>query len=374
MVDVKILVIIFSIIITLYSFRVNYSIHKSHNSQLNTKMWFVSKSFLFLTVFYYAFHLFAILNNYQTISVQTLSTFAIMLPAILVLCLSHYFQKTIEVINKRNLALNILRKELQQSNLELGHKVKERTQKLEKSHQRALKKEKQLQELKDEFVFIAAHELRNPITAIKWQLELLKDSHVLKSLSSEQKQILQEIEQDNQQLISLVNNLLSVARIENKKNNINISEIKPNKVIEQSISENKLKAKKKNIEIKTKFDKKIPLIKSDSVLLHEGLTNIITNSIKYTQKNGKIEIISKLENDKIAIKICDNGIGMTKAEIKNLFKKFFRSTAHSVQKQSGTGLGLYITKKIINNLGGTITADSAGLNKGTCFEIKIPVR
>lgn len=353
---------------------VYYRIHKIHKNKAIQRSWLISWILLLLTIcshfllFYEVFSKHSTANLFQTILIVSVVIF----PALLILSLANYFKKTIEYIHKRNTALRVLKKGLQKYNSELKAQVKERTLKLENTHKRALKKEQEIQKLKDEFVYIAAHELRNPITSTKWSIELLKESNFISKFPKTERDLFREIVKNNHQLITLIDNLLSVARLETKKTKVKKSKINLGSFYRKCVQEVQASAIHKEITIELELSSDISSIHSDPILLREIIINILTNAIKYTPNKGSIKIVSKNKPKSLVIKVTDTGYGLTKKDLSSLFRKFFRSNNSNIQQQSGTGLGLYITKNLVTSLKGTVTAKSKGLNKGSCFCITIP--
>lgn len=226
-----------------------------------------------------------------------------------------------------------------------------------------------LNKLKAEFVSIASHQLRTPLSAINWFLEILGEKS--KNLNRQQKKIIKNIKESNQRMVDLVESLLDVSRIEAKKiimnsQEVNISEI-VRKVIKETSSQLKYKKQKLILKISTK---KMPVF-ADPEILFQVINNIVSNAIKYTPKNGVVEIFIYNRSARVFVKIQDNGYGIPKKDQDKVFNKFFRASNIFDYDADGTGLGLFISKSLAEKMGGEITFQSSE-GKGTTFYISFP--
>lgn len=225
---------------------------------------------------------------------------------------------------------------------------------------------------KTEFVSVASHQLRTPLAAIKWFLELLLDGEAGK-ITKEQTDFLAQINESTERMIDLVNALLNVSRIESGRITI---EPKPTNLAEL--------AQKATIEVKTMFAKrkqnfnlitpKDPLsdVRIDSKLIFEVITNLLSNASKYTPDEGNITFeLSRLDKD-VLFKVEDNGLGIPASQQNRVFQKFFRGENIIKKAPEGTGLGLYIVKAIIESSGGRLWFESKE-NQGTKFFFTLPI-
>lgn len=229
--------------------------------------------------------------------------------------------------------------------------------------------EKELQKVKDEFVYVVAHELGNPIFALDGYLSLL-DSHA-KKISKEGRDILRSAHGINQQLSSLVNDLLEVARNETGRLTFDIEKIDLPAILAEVIQNNSFKARDKKVQISYKA-KKLPKVNGNERKIKEVLTNLLDNAIKYTSSKGKVTIDSYLHENQVVVSVTDTGIGLSDENKKHLFEKFFRVKNKATEGISGTGLGLFIAKQIIEKCGGKIWATSVE-GKGSTFYISLKV-
>jgi two-component system phosphate regulon sensor histidine kinase PhoR len=231
---------------------------------------------------------------------------------------------------------------------------------------------KTIDRMKTEFVSVASHQLRTPLTGIKLFTEMLIREQVGK-LKKEQKEYLQNIYESTNRMVSLVNDLLNVSRIESGKIKLKPQSIDIIKLINEIVDEVLPLAEKKGQTISLNFKAKNLKIKHDKNLIRQAFNNLIVNAIRYSPgKKGKIEIFSKLEGKSIVISIKDNGIGIPKESQGRIFEKFFRAENAVITATEGTGLGLYTSKMIVELINGELWFVSEK-NKGTTFFAKFPV-
>jgi signal transduction histidine kinase len=225
----------------------------------------------------------------------------------------------------------------------------------------------ELDKLKSEFVSIASHQLRTPLSAINWFTELIKDE----KLTGVQKKIMKNIGESNQRMIDLVESLLNVSRIESDRLKIENKAVDVREILRESINEHKAKAKEKSQKIKLAVGKRRLMVYLDPKLLFQAVGNVIGNAIKYTRQKGLIEISANSKKDRVIITVKDNGYGIPKKNQDKIFQKFFRADNIAEYDIEGTGLGLYISKSIIQKIGGKISFISTE-GKGTSFFIFLP--
>lgn len=226
-------------------------------------------------------------------------------------------------------------------------------------------------EMKNEFVTLAAHQLRTPTSGIKWALKSILDGDD-GPLNEKQKETLEKIYSVNDKVINLVHDLLDLAEIEEGKYLNNISSNNIGDLIQASLDLNKEFIIKKKLYVQLNKDDSIDMI-VDKEKMNIVFNNVLDNAIRYTKPGGKIIIDIIKRSKEIEIRIRDTGIGIPSIQENRVFSKFFRGTNVMKIDTEGTGLGLYITKNIIEAHGGRIWFDSKE-NKGTTFYIVIPVK
>lgn len=233
-------------------------------------------------------------------------------------------------------------------------------------------REMEIDKAKSEFVSLAAHQLRTPITAIMWNLEIAEPELKGKVSNDIYDSVLTSYQQAGN-MSNLVNQFLNVSRIDLGKFSVNPEPLDLASTLKEVISEQEMVAKKKKQVFTVKVDKGIPIIPLDKVLIRIVLQNLISNAIKYTPEEGKVTITLKKQNQNALFTVKDSGIGIPEAQQKNLFNKLFRAQNAVSSGQEGNGLGLYIVKSIVQLMKGTIAFTSAE-NKGTTFTVEIPYK
>lgn len=244
---------------------------------------------------------------------------------------------------------------------------------------RDITREKEIDTAKTEFVSLASHQLRTPLTGIQWLIELILKKE---KLSKKAREYMNDILFSVHRSSALVKLLLNTSRIENGSIGVHPESLKLVAFIEKHMGEYKLLSEKKKISLVfTQHPEKFEVI-TDVNLLEYILQNLITNAIDYTPENGSIEIVLEKKAASVVLKIRDTGIGIPKNDQVHLFEKFMRASNASVAKTDGTGLGLYIAGEAVKLLGGRIWVESptffektpAGQEegKGSTFFVEFP--
>ena len=225
--------------------------------------------------------------------------------------------------------------------------------------------------LKTEFVFVASHQLRTPISAIRWETELLLTKRS-EGLSIQQKESIGRIETLSNRMTRLVADLLDVARIDQGKLMLRNDRIDPIDIIQEVLRSVAPMVKEKKIRIIFNKDQKIASIVGDPGKIKLVFENLISNAVKYTLNHGKVEI--KIERIKcfLVFTIKDNGVGIPENQQEMVFDKFFRSDNVVKYQTEGTGLGLYIAKNIVDQSGGKIWFKSKE-DVGSIFGFSLPI-
>lgn len=231
---------------------------------------------------------------------------------------------------------------------------------------------RELDKLKSDFISVAAHQLRTPLSGVKWVLKLLLDGD-LGAINEDQKGMLKRGYDTNEKMIQLVNDLLNVSRIENGKFGLNFEKNNFAKLLSTLMENVVLPSKERNIEVRLENRAgEIPEFFFDPEKLLIALQNIVDNAMKYTFPGGKVTIIVSRQGDYVEVKVSDTGVGIPKADTAKLFSKFFRASNVIHLQTDGSGLGLFIVKNIIVGHGGQIWVDSVE-GKGTTFTIVVPL-
>jgi signal transduction histidine kinase len=253
--------------------------------------------------------------------------------------------------------------ELYEANLSLEQKVKERTIAL----QEALNEAKVAQKAKDAFLSSMSHELRTPLNAIIGFSQILsKQPNLPERIQS----FVDKINIAGNNLLRLINSILNFSKIESDQMQIFTQKVNIVLFLKELLVMIEQQAYAKNIKIN--FDVHEQIIVADKQLLNQAILNILSNAIKFTHPYGEISLISKEDKEFFVLQICDNGIGLSQKDQQKLFKPFSQIENEYQAKVNGTGLGLYLTQKIIELHGGKIEVQSE-LNKGSCFHIILPL-
>jgi len=248
---------------------------------------------------------------------------------------------------------------------------KEHLEILAKKLKTANKKLKKLDEAKTEFLSITSHQLRTPLSSIKGYLSMIIDGDFGK-FTKHQNEALGRVYSEVERLIRLVQVFLNVSRIESGRLKIANIDFDMQKLIDDVIESLKQSAKNKGLKLIYKHGKEPLMYKGDPDKIKDVVVNLVDNAIKYTQK-GKIWVESYLKDEKLVVEVHDTGIGIESSYASNLFEKFSRAKGIAQIDASGTGLGLFIVKKIIEGHHGSIRAESEGKGKGTTFIFELPL-
>ncbi len=230
-----------------------------------------------------------------------------------------------------------------------------------------------LDKLKDDFVSIASHELRTPMTAIRsYAWMALNRADV--ELSEKMKKYLQRTLVSTERLINLVNDMLNVSRIESGRLEIAPQVLDLQNLMGEVLVEIDAKTKEKNLNI-TVSGTQIPKVFADPNKVHQVLLNLLGNALKFTKENGTIKVDYLNDGYFLEIAIKDDGVGISKDDLNRLFKKFSRLENSYIAASStgGTGLGLFICKSLVELMKGKIWVKSDGENKGTTFVFTLPI-
>jgi signal transduction histidine kinase len=231
---------------------------------------------------------------------------------------------------------------------------------------------KENKELRNQFVFIAAHELRAPVTVIKGYLSMILEGD-LGEISQEMREALKISRELNDRLVQLVHDLLEVARSESGKIKIEVKPTSVQKIVRPILEEFEKLAKEKEIKLIYEKPKREIKVLVDSYRLKEVISNLVDNAVRYTPKGkGDIIISHKIEESNLVTHVKDSGIGMAKKDMGQLFTKFYRIKTKETREIPGTGLGLFICKELVKRMGGDIWASSQ-LGRGSTFSFSLPL-
>ncbi len=234
-----------------------------------------------------------------------------------------------------------------------------------------------LDKAKTDFLLLASHQLRTPLSTMKWYLEMLLAGDAGK-LNKEQKKYLDEIYKGNQRMVELVNALLNVSHLALGTFAMDPAPTNIIGIAKTVVKDIRLMVEKKEIVLKEQYAAGFPQINTDPKLIRIIFQNLISNAVKYTPKKGKVAIEICLSDNNVKsqmsdvlIKVSDTGYGIPEGQQKQIFTKLFRADNVKEKDVEGTGLGLSIVKSIIEQMRGTIRFESQE-NKGTTFYVTLP--
>ncbi|KPJ73077.1 hypothetical protein AMJ48_02430 [Parcubacteria bacterium DG_74_1] len=277
---------------------------------------------------------------------------------IVFLFFGYYLIKSVQTEIKRREELEELTSRLERVNVELAT---------------AYKKLERLDKAKTEFLSIASHQLRTPLTAVKGYISMMLE----KIYGKPPKKMIKPLENiyaSNERLIRLINSLLNISRIETGKIEMNLEKVSLEKLINDIFGDLKQAVEGKDIFLELKKTKEpLPEISVDKDKIRQAIMNILDNAIKYTERGG-VTVKLKAVKQKLQIIISDTGEGMTGDEISNLFVSFTRGKAGVRMWTEGAGLGLYIAKKFAEMHNGKVWAESPGKGRGSTFYIELPIK
>ncbi|MBI5466163.1 MAG: PAS domain S-box protein [Candidatus Kerfeldbacteria bacterium] len=230
--------------------------------------------------------------------------------------------------------------------------------------------ERAVDRMKTEFVSIASHQLRTPLSAMKWFMEMLLHGEAGK-LKAEQRDFISNVYRSNERMIKLVNSLLNVSRIEMGRLMIKPAEYDLCELIKGLVAELQASAVEHHQQIKVACLGRSPKLKVDERVFREVISNLISNALKYSPPKSVVEVSLQQSDKDIRIQVKDNGYGIPQEQQDKIFQKFFRADNVVLKQVDGSGLGLYVVKSLLESVGGSVSFTSQE-NKGSTFTVTLP--
>ena len=230
---------------------------------------------------------------------------------------------------------------------------------------------KEIERLKSEFISTISHEIRTPLTSIVMGTGLLLDS-ITGALTEDQKEVVDAMHEDSNQLLALVNDLLDLSKIESGRSQVKFENVSLHELIESSIRTFTDIAEDKGVKLQYNEQQKIPCVKVDISKITCVVNNLITNALKFTKRGDQVIISTQISNGSIKVLVSDNGVGIAEEDRERIFEKFVQLNNEKVNN-GGTGLGLAISKEFVRLHGGDIWVES-NTSSGSSFIFTIPMQ
>lgn len=230
---------------------------------------------------------------------------------------------------------------------------------------------KESDEAKSNFIAVVSHELKTPLSALNMSLMLLRDSR-FGSLNEEQTKITTSMKREVQRLVNMVTELLDLSKVESGKVNLEEQAVAPKILMEYALAPVEAKFIEKDIEVVKSYEDNLPDVFVDPEKISWVLINLMTNAIRYSQQGGKVILSTKRYNKEVEFGVEDFGPGIAREDIKRVFNKFVQLQTNGKKNKHGLGLGLAISKEIVEAHGGEIYVSSE-LNRGSRFFFRVPL-
>lgn len=229
----------------------------------------------------------------------------------------------------------------------------------------------EMNRLKSEFLATISHELRTPLNSVLGFSDLVAE---VDSLQPKQKRWVQNIQSSGKLLLTMINDILDLAKLEAGKMQIQLEEFSLRDLVEGQIQMTRPLADKKNIDLAADVDAAIPILKQDSGKIAQILSNLLSNAIKFTPEGGRIVVACKPDRAHVVISVTDNGVGIAPEDQKLIFEKFRQAGSGLTRDHGGTGLGLSIVRELTKLLGGDEVQLESELGRGSTFTVRLPMQ
>lgn len=230
---------------------------------------------------------------------------------------------------------------------------------------------KSMDQLKDDLISMVSHELKAPLSALLMQISVVLEG-LAGDITTKQKELLGKAKEKTKRMIALVNDLLDLRRIEEGKVVVEIEPLDLGDILRRSIDIMALSAEDKKIHFDIQIGENLPLFSGDRTGIEAVFVNLISNAIKFTSIGGRVQVDLKKSGKNLRFKVVDNGIGIEKDDLDHVFDRFYRIKTEQTKNIGGSGLGLYIVKRIVDAHNGTIQAESK-VGKGSMFRVFLPI-
>jgi signal transduction histidine kinase len=230
---------------------------------------------------------------------------------------------------------------------------------------------RELSAMKEEFLALTTHDLRSPLTVISGVINFFTSGR-LGDLTPEQKNMVEMMERNTQNLIELVNDLLDASKLESGTLRLDAASIDLRGLVEELREQMQPLAAQKEIALEETIPEDLPPLQADRAKLRRVLVNLLSNALKFTPKSGRVSLSATREGDFVRVAVADTGVGIAPDDLKDIFDKYAQARSRATRSEKGTGLGLYITRQLVELHGGRIEVQSE-VGKGSTFSFTIPI-
>jgi signal transduction histidine kinase len=249
----------------------------------------------------------------------------------------------------------------------LNTKLEESNRELNEANARL----RELSAMKEEFLALTTHDLRSPLTVISGVINFFTSGR-LGEMTAEQKNMVAMMERNTQNLIELVNDLLDASKLESGTMRLDAATIELRGLVGELREQMQPLAREKEIALEEELPEDLPELRADRAKLRRILVNLVSNALKFTPKGGRVRLGASREGGFVRVSVADTGVGIPREDLHDIFDKYAQARSRATRSEKGTGLGLYITRQLVELHGGKISVQSE-VGKGSTFSFTIPI-
>jgi signal transduction histidine kinase len=249
----------------------------------------------------------------------------------------------------------------------LNTKLEESNRELNEANARL----RELSAMKEEFLALTTHDLRSPLTVISGVINFFTSGR-LGDMTPEQKNMVAMMERNTQNLIELVNDLLDASKLESGTMRLDAATIELGGLVSELREQMQPLAREKEIALGEDVPEDLPPLRADRAKLRRVLVNLVSNALKFTPKGGRVRLGASREGAFVRVSVADTGVGIPREDLHDIFDKYAQARSRATRSEKGTGLGLYITRQLVELHGGKISVQSE-VGKGSTFSFTIPI-
>jgi signal transduction histidine kinase len=250
---------------------------------------------------------------------------------------------------------------------QLNRRLEESNRELNEANARL----REISAMKEEFLALTTHDLRSPLTVISGVINFFTSGR-LGDLTSEQKNMVEMMERNTQNLIELVNDLLDASKLESGTMRLDPTTIELSGLAAELREQMEPLAREKEISLEEEIPEDLAPLRADRAKLRRVLVNLVSNALKFTPKGGRVRLTAAREGSFVRVCVVDTGVGIPAEDLHDIFDKYAQARSRATRSEKGTGLGLYITRQLVELHGGKISVQSE-VGKGSAFSFTIPV-